>query len=207
MKRVFFLLAALAAVSFASGVELDRTLPVYGTDDLLQYDDGSAYWLTWGGTYRGNWFDIDDFVPGGGPDWLADQSELWFYHHSSYPWDTGSFYCEVYDGGVGAPATQLDQTSVTAVHYAPCYANYSPALDCDVEFWIIINTEMSSGGWPSVLGDNTPQTTDHSFFSDDFVVWEPWVIQGPTSNDYFIRSEGNLTLESGTWGAIKGMYR
>ncbi|MBN1433430.1 hypothetical protein JW921_01640 [Candidatus Fermentibacterales bacterium] len=206
MKRVFLMLAALAAVGFASSLELDRPLPVYGTDDLLQYDDGTAYWLTWGGTYRGTWFDVEDFIPGA-PGWLTYESELWFYHHADRPWDTASFYCELWNGGVGAPTDQLDQTSVTAVHYAPCYADYGDGIATDLQFWVIINSEMSAGGWPSVLGDNTPNSTDHSFFSDDFVVWEPWVIQGPTANDYFIRSEGDPeALSETTWGAIKGMY-
>ena len=127
----------------------------------------------------------------GAPGWLTVRSELWFYHHSSYPWDTASFCCEVWNGEISMPTTQLDQTSVTALHYAPCYADYSPCLYTEPQFWILINTEMSSGGWPSVLGDNTPQSSDHSFFSDDFVMWEPWVMQGPTANDFFIRSEGN----------------
>ena len=205
MKRVYFLLAAVAAVGFASNAALDRTIPAGGTDDLLQYDDGSAYWLTWGGTYRGTWFDLEDFQPGAG-GWNAEQSEYWFYHHTSYPWDTASFYAELWDGDVSMPATQLDQTSVTAIHYSPCYASYAPPLACEPQFWQLVTTEMSAGGWPALLGDNTPGSADHSFFSDDFIVWEPWVIQGPTSNDYLCRNDGYVGLDATTWGAIKGMY-
>jgi len=71
------------------------------------------------------------------------------------------------------------------------------------------NTSLSSGGWPCILGDNTPNSTSHSFFSDDFIIWEPWIVQGPNSNDYFIRVEGYppWTLQSESWGAIKGQFR
>ena len=214
-----FLVWCHSAAAPSGSIALDRALPVRSTDDLLQYDDGSAFWVTWDGTYRGTWFDVEDFMPSPGPDWLADQSELWFYHHTSYPWDTASFYCDVWDGGGSSPVTQLDQTSVMAAHYAPCYANYSPPLDCDVQFWVIINTEMSWRGCPTILADNTPNWTgcSHSFFSYDFVTWEPWIAGDSTENvciisrDFFIRSESVIgpseSLEPGTWGAIKSLFR
>jgi hypothetical protein len=206
MKRVLFVLAALAAVAFATNsIMLDRPLYIPATDDVLQYDDGTANWLTWGGLYRGVWFDLGDFAPSA-PGCQANSMEYWFFHHASYPWDTASFYSELYTGDVSAPATQLDQTSVTAVHYQPVTATYASPFDVGTEFWGLVNSEMSAGGWPAILGDNTPQTVDHSFFSDDFIVWEPWVIQGPTSNDYFVRADVTIGLESSTWGAIKGLY-
>jgi hypothetical protein len=207
--RILLSLLVVAAVSVPAGnYRLERPLPVYGTDELLQYDDGSANWLTWSGTYRGTWFDLYDFTPSPYPEWLAGSSELWFYHHSSYPWDTQSFYCEIWNGGIAGPDAELNQTSVTAIHYSPCYATYNPGIWCDLQFWIIVNTEMSSGGWPSVIGDNTPgwTGTSHSYFSDDFVVWEPWIIQGPISNDYFIRSLYGIGLDETTWAAIKTLF-
>ncbi len=204
MKRVLFVLAALAAAAFAGNLLLDRPLYIPASDDLLQYDDGTANWLTWGGLYRGAWFNIADFGLSGG--WSTTQSQFWFFHHSSYPWDVSSFYGELYNGDQAGPVTQLDQTSVTATHYQPVYANYSPAITTEANFWVLINTELSAGGWPAVLGDNTPQTADHSFFSDDFIVWEPWIIGGSTANDYFIRSTGTGALESATWGSIKALY-
>lgn len=205
MRRVLFVLAALVAVVSASNLRLERPLYIGSTDEKIQYDDGSAYWLTWGGLYRGTWYSSDDFAPGA--SFSAQNMELWFYHHASYPWDTGSFYAELYTGDAAGPVTQLNQTSVTAAHYAPCYANYSSPIDCGTNWWGLINTEMSAGGWPSVLGDNTPNSVDHSFFSDDFVVWEPWIISGSTANDYFVRFNGEFGLESETWGAIKGLYQ
>ncbi|MDM7992540.1 MAG: hypothetical protein QUS11_04445 [Candidatus Fermentibacter sp.] len=193
-----------AAVTYAShgGVMLEHPLPIPGTDDALSYDDNSAHWLTWGGLYRGVWFNTGDFGSYSF-DWAADNTEFWFFHSSSRPWDTGSFYAEVYNGDVSAPVTQLNQTSVTATHYAAVYANYSSPLICEDQFWVLVNTEMSGGGWPSILGDNT-YTTDHSFFNDDFVVWEPWGM-----GDYFVRTDGwpwSGGLAGATWAEMKTLF-
>ena len=206
MKILLCLLLVGTLSASAGNYRLERPLSIgYSDDDILQYDDGSSYWLTWSGTYRGTWFVLEDF-PYPYP-WHTTSSELWFYHHSSYPWDTSSFYCELWNGGYVGPGTQLDQESVTAIHYAPCYA-YHDCILCEDEFWVFANTEMSSGGWPSVLGDNTPgwTGTSHSYFSDDFVVWEPWLTQGPISNDFIIRSRYNAGLEPATWGSIKTLF-
>ena len=207
--RIAASLLLIPTLAFAGSRRLDRPLPVTGTDDWYQYDDGSAYWLTWDGLYRATWFDIEDFIPGAGPVVQLHVLQFWFYHHSSYPWDTASFIAEAWDGGVSMPADSIDATSVTAIHYAPCYVDYGypgPGITLHTQWWLIINTEMSAGGWPSTLGDNTPGTSDHSFFSDDFTVWEPWIIQGPTANDFFIRCTGYIGLESSTWGSIKTLF-
>lgn len=209
MKRVLWLLGALAVAAFAANsLQLDHPLPIPHTDDQLTYDDGTSHWLTWGGLYRGTWFNLGDF--GAGPTWAADDTEFWFYHHASRPWDTSSFYAEVYSGDFNGPVTQLDQTMVTAAHYTDVYAEYTPALVCPYQFWVIINSEMSGGGWPSILGDNTPPAVgnDHSFFSDDFVVWEPWAAAGDPEGpgDYFIRTNGESALNNSTWGTIKALY-
>ena len=207
MRIVLSLLVVAAASAPADNYRLERPLPVFGTDFLLQYDDGSAYWLTWDGLYRGVWFDLWDFMPYWDETNIA-ASEWWFYHHGSYPWDASSFLAEIWTDSSQVPATQLASTSVTALHYAPCFAYYPwpDWLEIGRLTWAIENTEMSSGGWPSVLGENTPQYADHSFYSDDFVVWEPWVTQGPTANDYFIRLDYEGSLQSRTWGSIKTLF-
>jgi len=204
MKNVIAILAVLSLVAFAGQITLDLG-PVQGTDaDWLQYDDGSINWLTWGGVYRGVWFDATDFVPTATNCDIV-QSEFWFYHHSSYPWDTSDVYLEVWDGAVSAPTLQLDQTMVTALHYAPVYATYATALvTANNEFWAFANTEPSAGGWPSIMGDGTPGT--HSFFSDDFIIWEPWGEMG----DYFVRVEATVNsgaaLDNTTWGSLKATF-
>ena len=208
MRNVLVVLAVIVAVGFASSFRLETPVYCGGTDDVLSYDDGSSYWLTWGGLYRGVWFSTDDFMPG--MSGLAtDYTEYWFYHHSSYPWDTASFYAELWNGSVASPTALLDQTPMMASHNTAIVCNYSPPVETEVGFWGLVNTSMSSGGWPAILGDNTPNTVSHSFFSDDFIIWEPWIIQGPMSNDYLVRASGTFigALENESWGAIKGLYR
>ncbi len=193
MTALFSLTLTILLAALVSGqVRLDRPLYVGGTDDQLQYDDGSANWLTWSGLYRGTWFNTDDFY--GYPcSFEADNTEFWFYHHLTYSWDTTSFYAELYNGDVSGPVTQLDQTSVTAIHFSAAYANYSTPIVCDDQFWVLVNTEMSVGGWPALLGDNSPQAEDHSFYSDDFMVWIPWV---PSTTG----------LGRTTWGEVKTLF-
>lgn len=51
-------------------------------DLILRYDDASAYWITWGGTYRGVWFHVEDSTPG---EIAVDTPWFMFYQHTSYP--------------------------------------------------------------------------------------------------------------------------
>jgi hypothetical protein len=208
MRNVLVVLAVLVAASFAGNFRLETPVNCGGTDEVLSYDDGSAFWLTWGGLYRGVWFDVTDFNPAMS-GLAANYMEYWFYHHSTYPWDTASFYSELWNGDAAGPSAQLNQTSMIATHYAPVHANYSPVIETGADFWGLANTSMSSGGWPSILGDNSPNATDHSFYSDDFIIWEPWIVGGATASDYFVRASGTLigALDSESWGAIKGLYR
>jgi hypothetical protein len=190
----------------AGNAPLDRPLPVGGTDAAFQYDDGTAYWLTWGGLYRGTWFHAQDFSPWG-YGFTIESLEFWFFENMG--WDTNHFYAELWNGGgAEGPGILIDQTSVTAAHYTAVYSYYSPPISLDANFWGIINTQMSVGGWPSNLGDNTPQPVSHSFFSDDLSTWDPWLIQGTIANDYFIRANGTLLvgLDQTTWGAIKTLF-
>lgn len=193
MTALFSAAFLLVPAALASGqICLDEPVYIGASHGQLAYDDGSAYWLTWHGLYRGVWFNLADFTST--PDtWEADNTEFWFYHHSSYPWDTPCFYAEVYNGDASGPVTQLDQTSVTANHYAAVYANYSTPLICDDQFWVIVNTEMSSGGWPSLLSDGTAIGVDHSFYSDDFIVWQPWV-------------PSTVGLDRATWAEVKTLF-
>ena len=140
---------------------------------------------------------------------MPDGTEYWFYHGTSYPWDTSELYLEVWNGDQMGPTTQLDQQMVTVAHYAATAAVYDPCLECGQSFWTMANTEMSDGGWPSILGDNSPDDVNHSFYSDDGIVWEPWVIQGPTANSYEMIACGppyGPGLSKTSWGAIKALY-
>ncbi len=201
MKKAIAILAVLSLAAFAGQIAVDLD-PVAGNDaDWLQYDDGTAQWLTWGGMYRGVWFNTEDFIPGETSAGI-EESEFWFFHHSSYPWDTSDFYAEIWNGDAMMPTVQLDQTMVTATHYAPVGVVYAaPGLSAEGNFWGLANTEMSAGGWPAILGDAAP--VGHSFNSDDFIVWEPWAY-----GDYFVRisaviPDTTLALDNTTWGSLK----
>lgn len=201
MRYAALVTVLAASIAFAAGgVLLDHPLYVPGADAEyeLTYDDGSAYWLSWSGLYRGVWFHLDDFGMSG---WVATHSEFWFYHHSNYPWDTSSFYGLLYDGGSSGPGMMFDETSVTALHYAPCMVTLTPSVYFNDDFWVLVNSEMSAGGWPSILEDYSAGATDHSFQSDDFSAWAP-----SPHGDYFIRSVWYNGLDSETWGAIKTLF-
>jgi hypothetical protein len=204
MRYSFCFILAVAVALSAGDLMLDEPVRADPLSDFLQYDDGTGWWVTWEGMYRGVWFNLHDFP--GSPIPQALRTEYWFYHDSDYPWDTSSFYAELYNGGVAGPETELDETSATATHNSSVYIN----CYCGIEFecWVFVNTEMSYGNWPSTIGDNTPQAyTDHSLYSDDMIVWEPWIVQGLHANDYLMRLEVSFCpLEQNTWGSIKTLF-
>lgn len=117
-----------------------------------------------------------------------------------------SFYAELWSGDdETGPATLLfHEESATAVHYSPVCVEVDPPIHPGPDFWVLVNREMSSGGWPSLLGDNTPNWTGypHSFLSDDFISWQPWIY------DLSIRAYTNVPygLSPGTWGELKTLF-
>ncbi len=188
-------------ISDLSATEFDEVRDV---QLLIQYDDGSGAWLTWEGVYRGVWFDVEDFIPLYRYDGI-DHAEFWMYHDvQNHPWDTSDFYAELWNGDYMSPLVNLDTQELQAVHMAPVYAYYNTILT-DSNFWLLMNTEMSTGCWPSLYADSTPSSEAHSYFSDDFYVWQPWSATG----DYLIRaliSVWYMELESDTWGSIKAVF-
>lgn len=202
-------LVACLIVSLLSGdLRLDRPLPAGGSDLMIQYDDGTAMWLTWTGLYRMVWFDIDDFAPGQYANQVFS-SEFWFYHGPTCQWDTSSFLAELYSGDESGPAIQHDQTSTLALHYSPVTVSYGSGgiFLMTPDFFLIDNTEMSCGGWPSLMGDNSPADVCHSFHSDDFIKWDPWIVGGSSAHDYIIRAQVAIFgLDETTWGGIKALY-
>jgi len=191
-------------VCLAQQVEISGGPVQSQNNEWLKYDDGTSNWLTWDGTYRGVWFNIEDFIPGAN-SWTVGTVETWFYHHSSYPWDTSEFLCEVWNGDASGPATLLGQVQSTAVHNSAVYTNFDPQLTTQGNFWCITNTEISSGGWPSNLSDNMQGSVNHSFLSDDSVIWEPWEMFGGACN-YFIRNTFDWELAPCSWGSIKSVF-
>jgi hypothetical protein len=174
-------------------------------DAALSYDDGIACWMGWMfSDYVGVWFHLEDF---GSTRFECGCSEYWFYHNATYPWDVSEFYAELwYDNGMApfGPDSMLDRTSSLAYHYAPSRTYYSPLFVIEnADFWVISNASMSSEGCPSHLEDGTTQSPDHSFYSYDYVVWEPI---SSYIGDVIYRADGELTLNPTTWGAIKATF-
>lgn len=183
--------------------------PIEQSDgNWLVYDDGTANWFTWDGTYRGVWFNLYDFVPG----WTSCQiseAELWFYHHAYYPWDTSEFTMELWNGDSNGPDVFLFDTTTTAFHYAPVNIVISPGVIAESNFWCLQNAEFSSGGWPSILSDHgIPGTVYHSFFSDTLSgVWQPFDRVGPA--DFLVRIYADMltvNLQRTSWGALKAVF-
>ncbi len=94
MKVSLFLFLVVASITFAGQIAVDLDPIQQAGTDWLRYDDGTANWLTWGGMYRGVWFDLANFIPGWQTCYI-EQSEFWFYHHASYPWGASDVYVEV----------------------------------------------------------------------------------------------------------------
>ena len=188
----------LSFAAFAGYAELDLD-PITGSTKgtSLNYDDGTPVWSSWDGIYRGVWFNLEDF--GSYTTFPVDETELWFYHSTEHPWDISDVYIELWNGDALHPVTQLTQNLVTAVSYAPVTAFYSSPVVVENNFWVLANTEFSSGGWPALLSDGTAGT--HSFYSANFITWEPW-----TLGDFIVSVESYLSLESSTWAGMKVLF-
>jgi len=180
--------------------------------DWIGYDNGTPNWLCWEHQYRGVWFNVEDFFPGV-PVMELEQTELWFYHQASYPWDTSETYIEFWNGTASGPEEFLEQLTVTASHYTPVSLEHSPDwIQVEPEFWIIQNSELSLGGWPSVLGDNSDPTVVHSMVSDDMSTWEPWMYGSGTGGEFFISTYPEYPWQHGyalsplSWGSVKALF-
>ena len=165
-----------------------------GTDDLLQYDDGTAVWVSWGDPHRGVWFDLDDFFtdPVG---FECEYTEYWFYHLSTFPWDTSDFYAELWSGDSAGTVSLLDCQVVTAAHLTAVYAPHDPPIVTGIDFWVMVNTELSAQGCPSMVMDN--ENSGHSFSGSN-----------PAVGDYLIRMGGSeqAVIEAMTWGLVKSSF-
>jgi len=212
MKKVLIVLALVAAFAFAADSNLVSNPVAGGTgsDDVLQYDDGTAHWLYSGVSYFGTWFDLTDFLPSA-TDFDCNSTEWWYYHHSAHPWDTDQIVVELWTGDVAMPVSVLASDTITALHYAPVTKTYSTPVTTGDNFWMIGNTTIfSASGIPSQLYDEFDNFTGivHSFQSQDWILWDP-VIPVSDAIDALCRAEGTITsaLDNESWGAIKGLYR
>lgn len=208
---IIFLLVALASADVQMENLSSPIPPSTSKGDWLCYDNGTPQWLCWEHQYRGVWFNMEDFVPGGNME--LELTEMWFFHHTSYPWDTAETYIEFWNGTSSGPADFIERFSVTAEHMAPVTLDHSPDwMIVENQFWIIQNTELSSGGWPSILGDDGGCPVAHSMVSDNMSLWEPFTGLDGTHSELFIRTLGEYPWAHGadltpqSWGALKTVF-
>lgn len=200
------LLLTLAAIAQQIPVNGD---PIPAADgEWLQYDDGTPGWLSWGGSCRGVWFNTDDFYPSPIP-YTVEAAELWFYHHSYYPWDTSETIVELWNGNPIDGFTEfLASVQLSATHYSGSYAVFDPPVLTEPDFWCLQTTELSGGGWPSILSDsgNDSPPGIHSYFVDGMNL-EPFV-QGSYYCNYFVRvTDDWVSLERISWGSLKSAFQ
>lgn len=213
--KLLFILSFVTAFAFAiDSYHVED--PVTGgteTDDLLQYDDGTAFWTLSETAYYGTWFDITDFMPGSGSPYyfVCDCTEWWFYHTSGSPWDTDQIVAELWIGDVAGPAINLTTDTITAIHNTLVFVNYATPVITGDDFWMIANTTVYSlNGVPSVLYDqfNNWTGTAHSFYNETGTSWEPVIKAGYEIDALFrVSGYGINDLNSESWGAIKGFYK
>lgn len=186
MKVLAILIAVWAVVCFAE-------------DAGLAYHDGTPAWLSWGGTYRGTWFDIEDFIPGSS-GFTVEWVDIWFFESPFFPWDSDQATVELWNGNQSGPVEFLASQPLTAQPEGTTRVYFDPPVETGPDFWSIINTEQSSGGYPSLLSDGSPG--EHSYFSDDYLIWEQY-----NQGEYFI-SVGNSceSLCRLSWGSLKTVF-
>ena len=175
------------------------------SEQLLQYDDGTPQWLCRADVYRGTWFHVQDFLDGSS-SFLLSGVELWLYLPEGY---SGTFTLSVHSGGSGGPDEVLYDTTLAAEQLIETLVQFPDSIEVCDNFWIVVSPFESYLEWPGILGDGTPNSVSHSFYSMDMVNWEPWTVQGPAANDYLVRAvgvtqEGQVLLQD-TWGAVKRM--
>jgi hypothetical protein len=111
------------------------------------------------------------------------------------------FYAELYNASEqGMPEELLEQSVAVAAHFSPVYVEFNPGIVADSNFVCLVNTEMSSGGWPSQLRDDTPNFTGnaHSFDSSGWMETSDWLIRA--------HGEPELGLSQRSWGGIKALF-
>ncbi len=162
----------------------------------LYYDDGTPQWLSYGNAAV--WFYTEDFFPPASSVQITEV-EMWFYHHSSFPWDTAEFYLEIWSGDDETfLEEQLYQSLETAIHYSPILIDVSlENIVAESDFWIFENTELSAGGCPSAILDGSPPVVPHSCGN------EGWITEG----DLLFRCFADeMSIESISWGALKTVF-
>ncbi len=189
----------------ASLLALTLTAAASGTDDLLQYDDGTAEWFTFEGEYRGTWFNLDDFYPAvDATGFVVNYAEIWFFHVLSQPWDTSDFVGEITDGTPYSPGIVFAHDTGTAVHLSPFYLYPVAPCTTNMNFTVTEIPQFSPIGAPSIASDLSPAIELRSFTVTNPGVIDFW------QYDFLIRVNGfpipPVKLERITWASLKSIF-
>jgi len=175
-----------------------------GTDDLLQYDDGTADWFSFEGEYRGTWFNLEDFYPTvDASGFVLNYAEIWFFHVYTHPWDTSDFTGEITDGTPYSPSTVFAHDTGTAFHLSPSYIYPMAPCTTGTDFTVTEIPDFSSYGAPSIASDVSPAANLRSFISTPGFIdfWQ---------YDFLIRVNGYPLPPSGlartTWASLKATF-
>lgn len=176
-----------------------------GTDDLLQYDDGTADWFSFEGNYRGTWFNLEDFYPPvDASAFVLEYAEIWFFHVYTHPWDTSDFTGEITDGTPDSPGTVFAHDSGTAVHLSPSYIYPLAPCTTGTHFTVTEIPEFSANGAPSIASDLSPAANPRSFSSTTPGIIDFW------QYDFLVRVNGYplppVGLARTTWASLKATF-
>lgn len=194
---IFLLLVCIQFVA-------DPIDPGLGTDDFLQYDDGTAEWLSFEGDYRGTWFHLDDFYADESISrFVLNYAEIWFFHVYALPWDTSDFIAEITDGPPQTPGDVFAHQNSTALHMSPTMVYPFAPCTTSTDF-TVTELVLSSSGAPSVASDVSPSTVDRSFSVETPGVIDIWQF------DFLIRVNGYpappVELTRTSWASVKAIF-
>jgi len=213
MKKVLIVLALAAAASFAVDSVRIEGITIPGTDETLQYDDGTFKYYWYNAPAYGVWFNALDFTSACG-GFEVESVEWWFYHSSSKPWDTDEATLELWTSNEdnSAPGEKKKEDVLTVESVKAAIVTYDPPITLPRDFWAVFNASAhSSTGCPCPLSDGTTNFTDepHSFTPDTTGLWDPIVNGDDEPLDFCVRISGNFAeaLDDESWGTIKGLYR
>ncbi len=162
-------------------------------DVVLKYHGDEPDWHHEYGYVHGTWFHVQDFLPDA-TGFTVEWAELGLLFPTSM--HSATMTVEIWNGDSDGPSEFLASKEIVIPE---TLFTFDSPVETAGDFWCLLNV----GGGPVaayIVYDSTPQ--GHSFFSDDFLVWEEF-----TEGEFFISVGGtDYSLETTTWGGIKGTY-
>ena len=156
----------------------------------LLYHGSVPAWVSSGGTYRGTWFHVQDFIPGA-TGFTVEWVEIWLIGLDAMQPGDGLPVLEIWNEDL---TVLLGESEVTGFEVW-----FSPAVDTGEDFWCILNTEMCTETI-SILTDGDPD--GHSIYSDDGMAWE----EHDTGEYFMAACCTDAALSCSSWGELKTLF-